>query len=278
MSFSRLTLIALFSTAACAAQAPAATIENQRLAPQTTLPITFVKSVNANGAKPGDAVLARTTQAVRLENGQELKRGTEVVGHVVSVQPLVFDKTPYARQSASALIIQFDALSVPAGKIPLHVTVRALADVFKTAAAVEPRPSDEDPLHSTTQIGGDIVTPSQSEIVNKDGETVGYNKKGGNFAHLIANVGTGGLRCDAGDTEQPVSIFSASACGLYGFAGLSLSLPGAGTNTSQFSLSSTHRVPEIPRYSTALLEVMPDTAETSSTADLRSAIQSQSSE
>ena len=265
MSLSKVSLLAVFSAAACAAQAHAAPPGNEMLSPQTTVPISFVKSVNANKAKPGDAVLARTTQAVRLANGQELKSGAEVLGHVVSVQPFVFDKTPYARQAASVLTIQFDTLNAQNAKIPLHVTVRALADVFASTAAVEPRPTDEDPLQSTTQIGGDIVTPSQNEIVNSDGDTVGYNKRGGNFAHLIANAGSGGLRCDASNTEQPVSLFSASACGMYGFSGLSFSLSASATNALGFSLSSTHRAPEIPRYSSALLEVLPDPADPSST-------------
>ena len=257
MPLSKVSLLALFSAVACAAQAHAAPAGNELLAPQTTVPITFVKSLNANKTKAGDAVLARTMEAVRLANGQELRPGAEVLGHVVSVQPFVFDKTPYARQPVSVLTIQFDTLSAQSQKIPLHVSVRALADVFATTAAVEPRDSDEDSLQSTTQIGGDIVTPSQSEIVNSAGDIVGYNKKGGNFAHLIANVGAGGWRCDASNTEQPVSLFSASACGMYGFSGLALSIPGSGANSSAFTLSSTHRAPEIPRYSSALLEVLP---------------------
>ena len=265
MLFSRISLLALFSAAVCAAQAHAAPAGNGMLEPHATVPITFVKSVNANKAKPGDAVLARTTQVVRFANGQELKPGAEVLGHVVRVQPFAFDKTPYARQGVSVLAIQFDTLSTQSEKIPLHVTVRALADVFATTAAVEPRPSDEDPLHSTTQVGGDVVIPSQSEIVNSEGDTVGYNKRGGNFAHLIANVGAGGLRCDASNTEQPVSIFSASACGIYGFGDLSFSAPLSGANSPGFSLSSTRRAPEIPRYSSALLEVLPDPAVSSST-------------
>lgn len=265
MSLSKVSLLAVVSVAFCATQAHAASQGNGLLAPQTTVPITFVKSVNANNAKPGDAVLARTAQTVRLASGRVLKPGAEVLGHVVSVTPFTVNKMPYAQQNSSVLNIQFDSLSAQGEKIPLHVYIRALADVFAATAAVEPRPSDEDPLHRTTQIGGDVVTPSQSEILGSGGDTVGYNKRGGNVAHLIANVGSGGLRCDGSNTEQPVSTFSASACGLYGFNGLALSVPDHGTEPSAFSLSSTHRAPEIPRYSTALLEVVPAAAEAPST-------------
>ena len=256
MSLSRIGLLTLLSAGVSVAQLHAAPT-TATLAPQTTLPITFTKTVSANRAKPGDAVVARPTQAVRLSNGQEVRPGAEILGHVVSVQPFLFDKTPYARQGQSVLEIQFDSLAAQGTKIPLHVYLRAIADTFATNDAFEPRPSDEDPLHSTVQVGGDIRVPSQSEIVSPDGDTVAYNKRDGNFAHLIANTGSGAAQCDGTNTEQPVAIFSASACGAYGFQEISLTSTGYDSNPSQFSLSSNRRAPEIRRYSDALLEVLP---------------------
>jgi hypothetical protein len=255
-SLSSIGLLTLLSAAVPFAQARAVPAASATLAPQTTLPITFTKTVSANRAKPGDAVVARTTQVVRLSNGQEVRPGAEILGHVVRVQPFVFDKTPYARQAQSVLQIQFDTLLAQGEKIPLHVYVRAIADTFATNDAFEPRFNDADSPYSTTQVGGDIRTQSQSEIVSPEGDTVAYNKRGGNFAHLIANTGAGGARCDGSDTEQPVAIFSASACGAYGFPDIALST-GSDLNASQFSLSSNRRAPEVRRYSDALLEVLP---------------------
>lgn len=258
MPLSKLGFVALFCSAFAAAQSGSAPAT---LAAQTTLPIIFIKTVDANHAKPGDAVSARTLRAVRLADGREVKAGAQVLGHVSETQPFVFDRTPYAKQVQAVLAIQFDSLATPQGeKIPLHVYLRAMADTFATNDAYEPRPSDEDPLHSTTQVGGDILTPSQNEIVNQHGDVVGYNKRGGAYAHLIANTGAGAARCDESDTEQAMGLFSASACGLYGFRGVALTSNGFDSDSSTFTLTSARRSPHIVRHSTALLEVVSPTS------------------
>ena len=259
MSIAKIGLVALFCSGFAAAQSGSG--PTAALAPQTTLPIAFTKTIDASHVKTGDAVVARTLQAVRLANGQDVRAGAQVLGHVAEAQPFAFDKTPYAKQKQAALVIQFDSLNTQHGeKIPLHVYLRAMADTFATTDAYEPRPSDEDPLHTTTQVGGDILTPSQNEIVNRDGDVVGYNKRGGAYAHPIANTGAGPARCDESDTEQAMGPFSASACGLYGFGGLALTSTGLGSNSSSFALVSKRRSPEIHRGSTALLEVVSTTS------------------
>lgn len=264
MSFAKLGLVTLLCSGFAVAQSGSA--PTAALAPQTTLPIAFTQTLNANHVKAGDPVIARTLETVRLGNGQEVKAGAEVLGHVSEAQPFVFDKTPYAKQNQAVLVMQFDSLQTRQGdKIPLHVYLRAIADTFATTAAYEPRPSDEDPLHSTTQVGGDILTPSQNEIMNRDGDVVGYNKRGGAYAHLIANTGSGAARCDETNTEQAMGPFSASACGLYGFRDLALTSTGLGSDSSSFTLISRRRSPEIHRGSTALLEVVSTTSVASAT-------------
>ena len=234
------------------------------LAPQTTLPVRFTRAVSANRAKTGDVVQAKTMQALLLSNGRKIPRGAEVLGHIVRANSFAYDKMPYARQPQGELAIQFDTLVTRGEKIPLHVSLRAIADYFATDAAYRPRPSDEDPLASTTQVGGDLVTPSEKEILSSEGDIVGYNKRGGKFAHLIANSGFNGVHCDDSNTEQAMAIFSASACGAYGFTNMVLTSTGRGSAEPAFSFISTRRSPEIPRYSSALLEVLPETSLTSS--------------
>jgi hypothetical protein len=253
MRYSRIgAVLTLLSTAVLVAQSGAST--GATLAPQTTLPISFANSVSANHSKAGDLVTAKTTQVIRLSDGTEIRPGALVTGHVLTAKPFVYDKTPYAKQGEAILEIQFDALSVRSEKLPLHVYVRAIADPVTsrdagTNSSIEELPS------ILTQIGGDQLIPSEKEIRASNGDVVGYNKRGGAFAHLIAN-NAGSVRCDGSGTEQPVFIFSASACGLYGFAGTSMDAGGS----SRMSLSSTHISPKIWKDSTALLEVLPDAA------------------
>lgn len=252
MSFLRITTFLFLTASVFPGQGYASIASAAQLAAHSTLPITFTRTVSADKSRPGDPVRAKTMQAVRLADGRQVPAGTLVIGHVLTARPFRYDKTPYAKQLAGTLDIQIDALEVQGGQLPLSVSLRAMADPLTSWQATEPKSTDLDSLGTTTQIGGDLLVPSQSEIRDQSGDVVGYNKKGGAFAHLLANS-RGSLTCDAGDSEQPVSIFSASACGLYGFTGMSL-MQGA---PSHIALSSTHSSPRIWKQSTALLEAIP---------------------
>jgi hypothetical protein len=233
----------LVSSAAFAQVASAAS-----LAPQTVLPIVFTQTVSAAQAHAGDVVLAKTTQTIRLANGTTVPAGAKVTGHVVAASAFHYDSTPYAKQRPAQLAIQFDTLQTSSMKLPLHVTVRALASPIATNDASSPKSTDLDSLATTTQIGGDQLTPSQTEVRDRSGDVVAYNHRDGVYAHLIAN-GT----CDGSGSEVSVGIFSASACGLYGFGPVALAgAPG------QLALASTHGSPEIWKHSMALLEVLPE--------------------
>lgn len=253
MSFLRISSFLLATASILPVQAHAKTAGTvPQLAAHATLPITFTKSVSASNAKAGDSVEARTMQAVHLADGREVPAGARVTGHVLTATAFKYDSTPYAKQTAGILDIQIDTLEVQGAQVPLRVSLRAMADPTTTWQSREPASSDNDPLATTTQIGGDLLTPSQKEIRDRIGDVIGYNKKGGQFAHLIANS-RGSLSCDGGDTEQPVSVFSASACGLYGFTDVSLT----DLDPSHIGLSSTHGTPKIWKHTTALLEVTP---------------------
>jgi hypothetical protein len=174
------------------------------------------------------------------------------VGHVVNANGFMYDKTPYAHQKASALRVHFDSIEVNGQAVPLNVTVRAIATPIATWDAEKPQASDMDPLATTMQIGGDQLIPSQSEVRNLDGDVVAYNRRDGVYAHLIARGG-----CDGSDVEVSVGIFSASACGAYGFADVRLAERGTAAQPSTLTLVSTHGSPEIWKHTTALLEVIP---------------------
>lgn len=218
----------------------------------TTLPIVFTNSIAAKNAHPGDAVTARTTQIVRLKNSTVLPKGTKITGHVVAANPFVYDTTPYARQKASVLSIHFDSLEVEHQTVPLSVRVRAMADPNTTQEAETPINHDIDPSGATTQIGGDQRYPWNGPVTNEDGDVVAYSRHGGVYAHLIASG-----RCDGSTVEVSVGIYSASACGLYGFDRISAEEVGSIEHPSMLTLLSTHSSPKIWKYSTALLEVLP---------------------
>jgi hypothetical protein len=255
MSFLRVTAFLLTAAGVVAGQGNAKANTTAQLPDHATLPIVFTRTIAAARAKAGDPVAAKTSQPVRLSDGREIPAGTHVTGHVIAANAFTYDTTPYAKQAASTLEIQFDSLDVDGQKIPLHLSLRAMADPLTLAHTYESMESDYEMDPTLTLIGGDQVRPIEKEIRNSDEDVIGYQKKGGTYAHLIANS-NGSLNCDGGDTEQPTARFSASACGLYGFAQVNLSAAG----DSHIALSSTHISPRIWRNSVALLETTAETA------------------
>ncbi len=255
----RTTLIGLLlSSTAMIAQSQTKAIPAELEAP-TTLPIVFTKTIVAGRSHAGDVITAKTSQVVRLSNGAVIPSGAKVTGHVVAANGFEYDKTPYAHQKASTLTIKFDSVQVGENALPLNTTVRAMADPITSEQARIKWATDIDPQGTTTQIGGDEVTPRVSEVVNSDGDVVGYNKRGGVYAHLIASGG-----CDGSDVEISMGIYSASACGLYGFNRVSATEMGSQAQPSTLTLVSTHVSPKIWKDSTALLEVLPGQQNTAS--------------
>jgi hypothetical protein len=218
----------------------------------TTLPITFTRSVDASHARVGDVVEAKTFQKVRLSDGSALPSGARITGHVVDAQGFAFDKTPYAKQSASHLSIRFDSVQNGAIVIPLNVSVRAIADPITSEDAYAPLSNDLDSRSTRTLIGGDQLYASQDGIENSDGDVVAYNRRDGVYAHLIPNG-----KCDGGSVEVSMGIYSASACGVYGFTGMRATETGTDAQPSTLTFVSARRTAEVPKHSTALLEVLP---------------------
>ncbi len=251
MSNTRLLVVLLLAGSVAFAQrvdSPSTTIA---LAAPTVLPVAFTNTLSAKKSHPGDVVTAKTTQVVPLADGTAIPRGARIIGHVVAANPFLYDTTPYARQKQSVLSLHFDSVEVGEKAIPLDVTVRALADPITSQEAQTPINHDIDASGSTVQIGGDQRYPWNAPVVNTDGDVVAYSRHGGVYAHLIANGA-----CDGSSVEVSVGIYSASACGLYGFAMTSAREMGNAANPSTLTLVSTHVSPTLWKNSTALLEVL----------------------
>lgn len=247
-------IVALLVSAPFAlAQNAIATAAVADLSAKTTFPIVFTRTVSAKRAKTGEEVLAKTTQVVHLSGGLVLPEGTRIGGHVVYANPFTYDNTPYAHQKPSELIIRFDSVEIDSSRLPLHVTLRAMATPIAANDAREPKSTDLDSLGTVTQVGGDSLVPSQKEVVNGQGDVVAYNRRDGVYAHLIANG-----QCDASDQEVSVGIFSPTACGLYGFGSVSAQATGSVSKPSEVVLVSTHDSPKIWKHTAALLEVLPE--------------------
>ncbi len=237
--FLLLTYLSLSITAVSVAASPSV----ESTSPRVTLPIRFTKSLRSDRAKSGDPIYAKTTQTVTLANGEQLPAGASVIGHVVAAS------ASNSEQEPSQITIQFDGVQVnnETRSFPLHV--RAIADVFTSWEAAKPWSTDIDTLGTLTQVGGDQLVPSQSEVRDSEGNVVGHQRHGGVYAALAAHGD-----CRSTTEEVAVGIYSASACGVYGFDGASATGIGSSSSNPALKLTANGRSLEIPRDSTALLE------------------------
>ena len=224
----------------------------------TTIPVYFVHTVKAGKAKTGDQVTAKTMQVVRLPDGQILPSGTLITGHVVDSRKFAFDPTDYAVQKPSVLSIHLDKIQADL-TVPARISVRALSNATESFEARTPHYLDEtDSVGTRVLVGGDQFYPLGKQVLSPDGDIVGYNRKQGVFARLIANTYTGRystFHCDSTNTEQSVGIFSASACGIYGYDTVYLSGNGS-SGDSTFTLEDRRQTVQLNGQSAALLEVV----------------------
>jgi len=248
----------VFGIVSVTLSAGAALVPAQSLPAATAIPVSFEHSVDAKKAKVGDTVTAKTLQVIVLTEGGSIAKGTVVTGHVVAVQPFHFDATPYARQTPSMISIHFDQIHGSHSDIPVNLSVRAIANVIDSREASYPHGRDEpDSIGTFTLIGGTTFSPLDKMIQSEDGDAIGYNRKDGVFARLMASAPTGvrtPTGCKATDTEQSVAIFSPDACGAYGFSGDYIPENGQ-DGSGTFTLAVRGHSEKLYAGTTALLQV-----------------------
>jgi hypothetical protein len=248
--------LATLHLALYATTAPASAL-SQTLPRSTAIPVRFVHTVDANKAKTGDVVSAKTLQVIVLPAGETIAKGAVITGHVVTAQPFHFDPAPYAHQKPSLISIHFDKLQNGDGVIPVSLSVRAIASTIDSEEASRPHYLDEtDRVGTIVLIGGAEFTPFD-KMIQSDGDAIGYNRKNGTFAKL-APAGSSGpgqsFHCEGTDSEQSVAIFSPDACGVYGFAGDYLSGNGQ-DGSGTFTLALRGHSVKLDAGSAALLQV-----------------------
>jgi hypothetical protein len=236
-----------FAVVAGATTVPA---QSQVLPQSIAIPVRFEHSVDTKKAKVGDEVTAKTIQVIPLPGGRNLSKGAVLVGHVVALDAFHFDQTPYAHQRPSMLSIHFDKLQTGDAAISVNVSVRAIANTIDSREAAYPHSTDDtDHVGMMILIGGTTFSPLDKMIQSEDGDAIGYNRKNGVFAKLMASG-----PCSGTDTEQSIAIFSPDACGAYGFGGGYLANSGQdGSGTFTLALHG-HSV-KLYAGSTALLQV-----------------------
>lgn len=221
----------------------------------TTVPVQFTSTVDAQRAKPGDRLQAKVLQEASLDDGQTLPKGTLLSAHVVTAHPFAQEPGYYAAQKDSVLSIRFDPIGTNQNS---RIVLRALATSDAAYLSSFPHNDEFDVFGTNQQIGGDTFAPTDKVVLSKTGDVVGFNRKKGVYARLIgANALTADslIHCGASPQEQPMAIFSADACGLYGFEEHTYLSDNGQNEGSTFTLKSSRYSLQLRKGSTALLVV-----------------------
>jgi hypothetical protein len=121
-----------------AAGSAAATTDHAsaNLAQGAELNATLTKPVDARSAKPGDEVTAIVNEDVKSNGQVAIRKGSKLVGHVTTAQPLKSEKGAAEGAANSQLGVVFDRAVLKDGReVPLNATVQALAAAESSASA-----------------------------------------------------------------------------------------------------------------------------------------------
>jgi hypothetical protein len=225
----------------------------------TILPVRLPAISSAKVMK-GDTLKASLAQDVPLPTGK-IRRGTSVLGSIRSTSAL-------APGAGANIAVSFDTLVQHGKSTPIQTGLRALASTMEVQEAQIPTfgagQSDVYDWLSTRQVGGDVVYGKGGPVVAESG-TVGKSVyAGGVLVQLLANAQGGCRGSIAGDDRpQALWVFSAAACGLYGFQHLQIRHAGRTAPLGEIILESTKGPVRIRSGSGALLRVITGSGENS---------------
>ena len=218
----------------------------------TILPLQLNSSLNSAKSKPGQVVTARIMQDVPLPSGARIRAGSRAVGRVLEVVE--------ARNGSGAkLSLQFDTLEVSKRRMPMTTNLRALASLMEVEEAQIPKTGPDrgtpEEAWTTVQIGGDVVYRGGGPVANGL-RVVGAPTTNGVLVRVAGKRGTK-CRGDLGGNEQPQAlwVFSADACGTYGFPDLTIAHAGRSNPVGQITLASEKRNFNVRSGSGLLLRV-----------------------
>jgi hypothetical protein len=184
----------------------------------TILPV-VLPSISSKSVKKGDKIRGKLAQDVRLQGGKRIRGGTNVFGSVVDIG------SGDAGRGAT-VTIKFDRLVQRGESTSIRTHLRAMA----TTVAIEqaqiptsgPGESDVYDWLTTVQVGGDVVYGKQGPV-ERGTRVLGESTYDGVFVRTLASADG---RCRGSvygnDWPQALWVFSADACGLYGFPNLEI--------------------------------------------------------
>ena len=196
------------------------------------VPISLDTGLNAAKVRPGQEIRATVMQDVP---GTAIRRRAHVLGHVV--------RASTAANGRPQLEICFDSVRAHGTMVPFKANLRALASLLEVEEAQVPEDMSSRGLTpetwTTQQIGGDQFYRGGGPVA-AGAVTVGQVTPWGALALPLAQPG---MPCHGvvGPSTQPQAmwLFSADACGVYGYPNIRIEHAGRTNPVGEIVLSST---------------------------------------
>jgi hypothetical protein len=217
------------------------------LSSDTPIQATLLTAVDAKHSKPGDQVIARTTEDVKQDGHVVLRKGTKLVGHVTEAQ------ARSKSNAESAVGVAFDNAVMKGGQqTPMHLNIQALAAASnQTAASLS---NDDAMLASGGSVAGSGRAGGGGGLLRGTGGAVGGATSGagavaGNAGQVAngaagatAHTATSAAGTAAGTTGglNAAGQLSSDSRGVFGLQGLNLNA-AASSATQGSVVTSTSR-------------------------------------
>ena len=218
----------------------------------TVLPVRLSCSLDSQHSTPGQIISAKTMQDIPLGGGAKIPAGAKVFGRVIDVV--------HSQGGRGARIVfRFDTLAFSHRTIPLRTDLRALASIMEVHDAEVPTSGPDRGTSSnawtTVQVGGDVVYRGGGPVMH-GANIVGKPVFDGVLVKVNSRPGT---RCrgavEGNDQPQALWVFSSDACGVYGFADLTVAHAGRTEPAGEIVLSTNQTRLHVPSGSGMLLRV-----------------------
>jgi hypothetical protein len=204
------------------------------LAAGTAVNAELDKSLDSKKAKVGDAVTARTTEAVKEDGKVVLPKGSRLVGHLTRVSArgkgdsdstlgVQFDRAELKGGQELAVQLTLQAIAVPPGVAPIGGD--DLQGMGSSGAAGSMGGASRNGVGATAPVGG-AVSGAASTAARTTGDVSGAATSTVNAAGATTQGATGGLNSSGQ--------LAANSRGVFGLNGLSLSTEAS--NSAQGSV------------------------------------------
>lgn len=216
------------------ASAPLPVQNSSPLSPGLTIPIRLEQTLDLATLSIGTTIEARVAQTVPLPERAKINVKAPVRGKVLGV-------TRDSDGTGVSFTVAFMQLEDRDQQFSMTTSLRAIASFEAVRAAQAPLTGGDvgspPGWANTIQIGGDIRYGDGGPVRNQKKQRVGKGVPGGVLVHVQADPKRG---CDGPkpgeDFLRATWVFSASACGVYGFKGVNIVHNGSSDPLGQIIL------------------------------------------